>query len=89
MNVGFGEAERTAAALSESRRFGRLPLRARQSDVTFGSKDVAIEIGDPLTSTRGNVEIAYGHSDLRRDVAEAVVDLDQRDGPAIAIGLSR
>ena len=40
-----------APALCEFAYINCLSLRAGKIYVTFGSKDVAIEIGDPLTST--------------------------------------
>src|ERR1700728_4909411 len=40
-------------------------LRPAQAEVALGAEHVAVEVGDPLPSTRGNVEIADGGLDMR------------------------
>ena len=47
---------------------GHLDLRARLRELSFRPKDVAVEIGDPLTPARGDVEVTDGGLDLWRDV---------------------
>src|SRR5258708_3574576 len=45
-----------------------LDLRTRLRELSLRPKDIAVEIGDPLTPARRDVEIADGGLNLRRDV---------------------
>src|SRR5215218_6092957 len=47
-----------------------LPLRPRQINLAFSPKNIAVEVGDPLATSGGHVEITDRKLDLRRHVSE-------------------
>src|SRR5450432_2137762 len=46
-----------------------LSLRPRQVHFSFSSKNIAVEVGDPLGTAGGHIEIADRKLDLRSDVS--------------------
>src|SRR5579859_3598687 len=50
------------------RPYWRSQLGTRQVQLALGAENIGIEVGDPLPSARSDVEVAYRHLNLRRDV---------------------